>query len=67
MTYTVHVGYDETNGTYFVMTSDIEGLHAETRSFEDLVDVTQDALPDLVGENAIGARITFQREVAYAG
>jgi predicted RNase H-like HicB family nuclease len=67
MTYTVHVGYDEADNTYFVLSSDIPGLHAETRSFEALVEITQDALPDLVGEQAAGSRIIFQREVAYAG
>jgi predicted RNase H-like HicB family nuclease len=67
MTYIVHVGYDEADNTYFVLSSDIPGLNAETRSFEVLVELTMDALPDLVGGDSPSARIIFQREVTYTG
>jgi predicted RNase H-like HicB family nuclease len=63
MTYTVHVGYDEADNTYFVLSSDIPGLNVETQSLEAFVDSTQHALPDLVGDRAVGFRISFQRDV----
>ena len=64
LSFTVLVGFDEAEHRYYVLESDIPGLHVETGTFEEFVEVTKDFVPDLVGERAAGARIEFRREVA---
>ena len=66
MSFTVLVGFDEAEHRYYVLESDIPGLHVETSTFEEFVEVTKDFAPDLVGERAAGATIEFKREVALA-
>jgi hypothetical protein len=64
MSFTVSVGFDETEHRYFVLSSDIPGLNIESDTFEGLVEAAQDLVPDLVGARAAGAKIKFEREVA---
>jgi hypothetical protein len=66
MSYTVKVGFDQTEHRYFVLDSDIPGLHIEADSFEAFVEAVQDMAPELVGEYDEGAKIRFEREVALA-
>jgi predicted RNase H-like HicB family nuclease len=66
MSFTVNVGYDETERRYFVLSSDIPGLNIEAGTFEEFVEAAQDAAPDLIGDHAVGAKIRFEREVAIA-
>ena len=67
MSFIVRVGYDAEERVYFVLSSDIPGLHIESETFEQFVEIAIDAAPDLVGAKAVGASITFQREVELAG
>ena len=55
MDYKVVVGWDAEKGVFFVVESDIEGLWAEARSFEELLDVIRDVAPDLIAHNHAGA------------
>ena len=64
MSYTVRVGFDEAEHRYYVLDSDIPGLHVETATFEEFIEVTKDFAPDLIGDRARGAKIEFKREVA---
>ena len=66
MSFTVVVGFDEAEHRYYVISSNIPGLHIETETFEEFVDVARDCVPDLVGDDAAGAEIEFKREVAPA-
>lgn len=66
LSFTVAVGFDESEHRYYVISSDIPGLHIETETFEEFVDVAKDCAPDLVGDNAAGANIEFKRDVALA-
>jgi hypothetical protein len=66
MSFAVRVGYGELERRYFVLTSDIPGLHIEADSFEEFVEIAQDVAPDLIGEHAVGAKIKFEREVVLA-
>jgi predicted RNase H-like HicB family nuclease len=66
MRFTVNVGFDETEHRYYVIASDIPGLHVETDTFEEFVEVVQDVMPDLVGRDASGAKVKFEREIALA-
>lgn len=66
MSYTVVVGFDEAERRYFVLESNVPGLNVETDTFEEFVDVVQDVMPDLVGADASGAKVKFEREIALA-
>ena len=66
MSFAVLVGFDEVEHRYFVLESDLPGLHVETATFEEFVEVTMDFAPDLLGGLAAGAKIEFKREVALA-
>lgn len=66
MSFTVLVGFDEAEHRYYVLESDLPGLHVETKTFEEFIEVTMDFVPDLVGERAAGAKIEFKREVALS-
>ena len=52
MSYTVRVGFDEAEHRYYVLDSDIPGLHVETATFEEFIEVTKDFAPDLIGDRA---------------
>jgi hypothetical protein len=66
VSFTVVVGFDEAEHRYYVLESDIPGLHVETETFDGLIEVTKDFAPDLLGDRALGAKIEFKREVALA-
>jgi hypothetical protein len=66
LNFTVLIGFDEAEHRYYVLDSEIPGLHVETTTFEEFVDVTMDFAPDLIGARAAGAKIEFKREVALA-
>ena len=66
MSFTVIVGFDEAEHRYYVLESDIPGLHVETATFEEFIEVTKDFAPDLIGDRAVGAKFEFKREVALA-
>ena len=66
MSFVVNVGYDEAEHIYYVMSSNIPGLHIEASTFEEFVDCATDFAPDLLGDNAAGAKIMFEREVVLA-
>ena len=59
MNYAVQVGYDAQSHIYLVISSDIPGLHIEARTFEEFVEITQDAASDLIGDLKGPARIRF--------
>jgi hypothetical protein len=63
VSYIVSVGFDEANHRYYVLASDIPGLHVETDTFEDFVEAVRDATPELVGDQAAGLKIRFEREI----
>ncbi len=67
MPFTVQVASDDTHHRYYVLSSDIPGLNVETSSFDELMEITTDMLPDLLGERATGSRVIFQREVQFTG
>ena len=66
MSFTVIVGFDEAEHRYYVLSSDIPGLHIETDRFEQFIEIAKDFAPDLVGDQATGAKMEFKREVALA-
>jgi hypothetical protein len=66
MSYIVSVGFDEANHRYYVLSSDIPGLHVETATFEEFVDTVRDVTPELVGDHAAGTKIRFEREIELA-
>jgi hypothetical protein len=66
MSYVVSVGFDEANHRYYVLASDIPGLHVETDTFEEFVDAVRDVTPDLMGDQAAGSKIRFEREIELA-
>jgi hypothetical protein len=53
----------EATHRYYVLSSDIPGLHVETETFEDFVDTVRDVTPELVGDQAAGTKIRFEREI----
>jgi hypothetical protein len=64
MRFTVNVGFDEAERRYYVMESNIPGLHVEGDTFEEFVEIVQDVMPDLIGTGASGARVKFEWEIA---
>ena len=56
MSFTVIVGFDEVEHRYYVLDSNIPGLHVETQTFEEFVEVTKDFAPDLLGDRAAGRK-----------
>jgi predicted RNase H-like HicB family nuclease len=47
----VQVARDEDEGVWFVESSNIPGLHAEAKTYEELLEVIVDAAPDLIEAN----------------
>jgi hypothetical protein len=66
VSYKVSVGFDEANHRYYVLSSDIPGLHIESDTFEDFVDAVRDVTPELMGDQAAGSKIRFEREIELA-
>ncbi len=66
MNFTVVVGFDEAGRRYHVISSDVPGLHIETETLEEFIDIFHDVMPELVGSKAAGAKVGFEREIALA-
>ena len=62
----ISVGFDEAEHRYYVLTSDIPGLHVESSTFEDFVEAVRDVIPDLVGDHAERSKVRFEREIELA-
>ncbi|MDP4026415.1 DUF1902 domain-containing protein [Methylobacterium sp. NEAU 140] len=48
MPFTVTVCHDEATGVWYVLDSDLPGLHVEAATLDALVAIIQDVTPDLV-------------------
>src|ERR1700730_19249630 len=51
MQFTVTVAHDEEDGIWYVVSSDIPGMHVEAPSLHLLVDVVDEVAPDLIAAN----------------
>jgi hypothetical protein len=51
----VKVDYDKKESVWFVLSSDIPGLHVETGTLDELVAVISDVGPDIIAANKPGA------------
>jgi uncharacterized protein DUF1902 len=47
----VNVSHDKQESVWFVLSSDIVGLHAEAETLDELVTVISDVAPDLIAAN----------------
>jgi predicted RNase H-like HicB family nuclease len=47
----VNVSHDKTEGIWYVLSSNIPGLHAEAETLDELVAVISDVAPDLLAAN----------------
>ena len=50
----VVVSHDKSEGIWYVLSSDIVGLHAESSTLDELVEVIEDLAPDLISTNLPG-------------
>jgi predicted RNase H-like HicB family nuclease len=50
-TLTVNVSHDKQERVWYVLSSDIHGLHAEAETLDELVTVISDVAPDLIAAN----------------
>jgi hypothetical protein len=66
VSYLVSVGFDEAQHRYYVLSSNIPGLNIETETFEEFVDAVRDVTPELMGDQAAGSKIRFEREIELA-
>lgn len=66
MSYVVNVGYDQAEVRYYVLSSDIGGLHVEASSFEEFVETARDLASDLIDNHTPGTSISFRRELELA-
>jgi len=66
MSYIVKVGFDDKARRYFVLHSEIPGLHVEADTFEAFVDASRDLAPDLIEHDERDRTIRFEREVVLA-
>lgn len=53
-TLAVNVSHDKQEGVWYVLSSDITGLHAEAETLDELVTVISDVAPDLIAANMPG-------------
>jgi predicted RNase H-like HicB family nuclease len=58
-TLTVNVSHDKQERVWYVLSSDIQGLHAEAETLDELVTVISDVAPDLIVAN-----LRFQNTLA---
>jgi hypothetical protein len=56
MQFTVTVCHDQNEGIWFVQASEVPGLNAEASSFDGLLEVIVDVVPDLLAANLPEAR-----------
>ena len=59
----IDVGFDAETGVYYVLASDLQGLHVEMPTFESFVEVATDLAPNLMDNPGRGARLQFRRMV----
>jgi predicted RNase H-like HicB family nuclease len=50
-TLAVNVSHDKQESVWYVLSSDIPGLHAEAETLDELVAVISDVAPDLIAAN----------------
>lgn len=50
-TLAVNISHDKSQSVWFVLSSDIPGLHAEAETLEELLAVITDVAPDLIAAN----------------
>ena len=50
-TLAVNVSHDKQESVWYVLSSDIVGLHAEAETLDELVAVIADVAPDLIAAN----------------
>jgi hypothetical protein len=50
----VNVSHDKQEGVWYILSSDIVGLHAEAETLDELVTVISDVAPDLIAANMPG-------------
>lgn len=62
MAYIVTIRHDDNKHVYYVVSSDIPGLHAESSSADELFDIIRDLAPDLLDENTSIIPIEFHVE-----
>jgi hypothetical protein len=62
MAYSVTIRHDNIKHVYYVISSDIPGLHAESSSADELFDIIHDLAPDLLDDDAANIRIEFRVE-----
>ena len=53
-TLAVNVSHDKQTGVWYVLSSNIVGLHAEAETLDELVTVISDVAPDLIAANMPG-------------
>jgi hypothetical protein len=53
-TLAVNVNHDKQGSVWYVLSSDIVGLHAEAETLDELVTVISDVAPDLIAANMPG-------------
>ena len=51
---TVVVGHDKQEGVWYVLSSDVPGLHAEAETLDELVSIVADLAPELISANLLG-------------
>ena len=54
---TVVVSHDKQEGVWFVLSSDVPGLHAEAETLDELVSVVADLAPPLISANLPGKAV----------
>lgn len=54
MVLSVKVRHDTADGVWYVESSDLPGLNAESKTFDELVEIIIDAVPDLIESNLPG-------------
>jgi predicted RNase H-like HicB family nuclease len=55
----VDISYDEKESIWYVLSSDIPGLHVEAETLDKLVTVVSDVAPDLIVANLSGRKGGF--------
>ena len=50
-TLAVNVSHDKQEGVWYVLSSDIPGLHAEAETLDELIVMISDVTPDLIAAN----------------
>ena len=65
MSFTITVGFDETERRYFTLSSDLPGLNIEADTFDEFMQSATEVAANLLDKTE-GATLKFEREVALA-